>query len=69
VDAGHLGEEGLHRLKEELGRQHGDLPVLLHERASDREVVMSAQDLRVAASAELQAELEALLGTGAVWHD
>jgi DNA polymerase-3 subunit alpha len=69
VDEGHLGEEGLHRLKEVLGRQRGDLPVLLHVRASDREVVMSAQDLRVAASAELQAELEALLGTGAVWQD
>jgi DNA polymerase-3 subunit alpha len=69
VDAGQLGEEGLHRLKEMLGRRHGDLPVLLHVRASDREVVMDARDLRVAASAELQAELETLLGAGAVWQD
>src|SRR2546425_10629579 len=69
VDAGQLGEEGLHRLKELLGRRHGDLPVLLHVRASDREVVMDARDLRVAASAELQAELETLLGAGAVWQD
>jgi DNA polymerase-3 subunit alpha len=69
VDAGQLGEEGLHRLKEMLGRRHGDLPVLLHVRASDREVVMDARELRVAASAELQAELETLLGAGAVWQD
>ena len=69
VDAGQLGEEGLHRLKELLGRRHGDLPVLLHVRASDREVVMDARELRVAASAELQAELETLLGAGAVWQD
>ncbi len=69
VDAAQLGEDGLHRLKEVLGRQPGDLPVLLHVRGSEREVVMSARDLRVAPSAELHAELEALLGTGAVWQD
>jgi hypothetical protein len=33
------------------------------------EVVVNAPELRVAASAELQAELEELFGAGNIWQD
>ena len=69
VDTARLGEAGLHRLKALLAQRRGDLPVFLHLLASGREVVMSARDLRVAATAELEAEIEGLLGAGSVWRD
>jgi len=69
VDTAQLGEAGLHQLKELLARRRGDLPVFLHLLASGREVVMSGRDLRVAATAELQTEIEDLLGAGSVWRD
>lgn len=69
VDTAQCGEEGLHRLKELLARRRGDTPVHLHLQMSGREVVMSARDLRVTLSSELQSELEGLLGAGCVWHD
>jgi len=69
VDTAQLGEAGLHQLKELLARRRGDLPVFLHLLASGREVVMSGRDLRVAATAELQIEIEDLLGAGSVWRD
>src|SRR5947209_3450095 len=69
VDTARLGEAGLHRLKALLAQRRGDLPVFLHLLASGREVVMSVRDLRVAATAELEAEIEGLLGAGSVWRD
>ncbi|HTE03546.1 MAG TPA: OB-fold nucleic acid binding domain-containing protein, partial [bacterium] len=69
VDTARLGEAGLHRLKALLAQRRGDLPVFLHLLASGREVVMSARDLRVTATAELEAEIEGLLGAGSVWRD
>jgi len=69
VDTVQFGEDGLHRLKALLARRRGDTPVYLHLQMSGREVVMSARDLRVAPSRELQSELEDLLGTGTVWQE
>src|SRR5207302_11284500 len=69
VDTARLGEAGLHRLKALLAQRRGDLPVFLHLLASGREVVMSARDLRVAATAELEADIEGLLGAGSVCRD
>ncbi len=69
VDTTQFGEEGLHRLKSLLSQRRGPIPVYLHLLGSGREVVMSAQDLRVTANAELQTEIEGLLGAGSVWQE
>src|SRR5437667_15457 len=69
VDTPRLGEAGLHRVRALLAQRRGDLPVSLPLLASGREVVMSARDLRVTATAELEAEIEGLLGAGSVWRD
>jgi DNA polymerase-3 subunit alpha len=69
VDAVRFGEEGLHRLKELLGRRRGDQPVVLHLLMSGREVVLDARDVKVAATADLRAELEEWLGAGSVWQE
>ena len=69
VDTGQFGEEGLRRLKALLGGRPGDVPVCLHLLAGGREVVMSARELRVAVSTELQTEIESLLGAGSVWRE
>jgi len=69
VDTARCGEEGLRRLKALLGGRPGEMPVCLHLLASGREVVMSARELRVAPSTELQADIERLLGEGSVWSE
>ncbi len=69
VDAVQFGEAGLHRLKTVLGQCQGEQPVVLHLLSGGAEVVLQARELRVSASAELQVELEALVGTGNVWQD
>jgi DNA polymerase-3 subunit alpha len=68
VDAVRFGETGLRQLKEALGRRQGDRPVVLHLLTGNHEVVVNARDLRVAASTELQTELEELCGVGNVWQ-
>jgi len=68
VDASKVGEEGLHKLKELLGRRRGDQHVYLHLLSDGREVILDAQDLRVSATPELRAELEGMLGPGSVWQ-
>ncbi len=69
VDTARFGEEGLHRLKEVLGRWRGEQSVFLHLLTAGREVVVNARELRVAATAELRAELEELFGAGSVWQE
>jgi hypothetical protein len=69
VDTARVGEEGLHRLRELLGRRHGEHPVVLHLVTPGREVVLNARDLRVAATPELRTELETLFGAGCVWQE
>jgi DNA polymerase III alpha subunit len=68
VDTSRVGEAGLTRLRELLGQRRGDQPVYLHLLSDGREVVLDARDVRVAATPELQAELEAMLGPGSVWR-
>jgi len=68
VDAVRVGETGLRQLKEALGRRQGDRPVVLHLLTGNHEVVVNARDVRVAASTELQTELEELCGVGNVWQ-
>lgn len=68
VDASRVGEDGLHRLKELLGRRRGEQPVFLHLFSGGREVVLDAREFRVAATPELRAELEGMLGPGSVWQ-
>lgn len=69
VDAARVGEEGLHRLRDLLGRRHGDQPVFLHLVSAGREVVLNARGLRVAATAELRSEVETIVGAGSVWQE
>jgi len=69
VDTTRFGEEGLHRLRDLLGRRQGGDPVFLHLVSAGREVVLTARELRVAATPELHGELEALLGRGSVWQE
>ena len=68
VDAVRLGEDGLSRLKELLGRRPGEQPVFLHLLSGAREVVLDVREVRVAATPELRAELERMLGPGTVWQ-
>jgi len=69
VDAARLGEAGLHRLRDLLGRRQGVQPVILHLVSAGREVVLHARDLRVAATPELRSELETMCGPGSVWQE
>lgn len=62
VDAERHGEDGLHRLREILGRHRGDRPVLLTVRADGREVRMQAGDVRVAHGPAVVEQVERLLG-------
>jgi DNA polymerase-3 subunit alpha len=68
VDTSRIGEAGLTRLRELLGQRRGDQPVYLHLLSDGREVVLDAREVRVAATPDLQAELEAMLGPGSVWR-
>jgi DNA polymerase III subunit alpha len=68
LDTSRVGEEELRRVKEMLGQRRGDQQVYLHLLSDGREVVLDARDLRVSATPELQAELEAMLGPGSVWQ-
>ncbi|HEU5298928.1 MAG TPA: DNA polymerase III subunit alpha [bacterium] len=69
VDAAQVGEAGLTRLHDVLGRQRGPEPVVLHLVSAGREVVLNARELRVAATVELRTELETLFGAGSVWQE
>jgi len=69
VDTARFGEEGLHRLRDVLGRRRGEQPVFLHLLSAGREVVLNARDLRVAATPELRTELETIFGPGSVWQE
>ncbi|MDR7401435.1 MAG: DNA polymerase III subunit alpha [Armatimonadota bacterium] len=69
VDTRRCGEDGLLRLREVLSRRRGPAPVFLHLITGGREVVMNARDLQVHPSADLQAEIEQLLGAGSVWQE
>ncbi|HET6946179.1 MAG TPA: DNA polymerase III subunit alpha, partial [bacterium] len=69
VDTARVGEEGLHRLHDLLGRRRGEQPVVLHLVSSGREVVLNARELRVMATPELRTELETLFGAGSVWQE
>lgn len=69
VDTARVGEEGLHRLHDLLGRRRGEQPVVLHLVSPGREVVLNARELRVMATPELRTELETLFGAGSVWQE
>jgi DNA polymerase-3 subunit alpha len=69
LDTAKVGEEGLHRLKELLAGRLGDRPVVLHLVAAGREVVLTAQGVRVADTPELRTALEQWLGAGSVWRE
>ena len=69
VDTARVGEEGLHRLHDLLGRRRGEQPVVLHLVTPGREVVLNARELRVMATPELRTELETLFGAGSVWQE
>jgi hypothetical protein len=69
VDTARVGEEGLTRLHDVLGRRRGPEPVILHLLSAGREVVLNARQLSVAATLELRTELEQLCGAGSVWQE
>ena len=69
VHTARVGEEGLHRLHDLLGRRRGEQPVVLHLVSPGREVVLNARELRVMATPELRTELETLFGAGSVWQE
>ena len=69
VDTARVGEEGLQRLHDLLGRRRGEQPVVLHLVRPGREVVLNARELRVMATPELRTELETLFGAGSVWQE
>ncbi len=69
LDTGKFGEEGLHRLKALLSGQRGERPVVLHLVTSGGEVVLSASDVRVADTPDLESELRQWLGAGSVWQE
>ncbi|MBI2247753.1 MAG: DNA polymerase III subunit alpha [Armatimonadetes bacterium] len=69
VDATRFGQEGLHRLKALLAQRQGDDPVVLHLLTGGQEIILNAREMKVAASEELRAELEAWLGAGSVWQE
>ncbi len=62
LDADQHGEDGLHRLRDLLGRHRGDRPVLLTVRADGREVHLQAPGVRVASGKDVVAAIEGLLG-------
>ncbi|HET8679787.1 MAG TPA: DNA polymerase III subunit alpha, partial [bacterium] len=62
LDADRHGEDGLHRLRDLLGRHRGDRPVLLTVRADGREVRLQAPGVRVASGKDVVAAIEDLLG-------
>jgi DNA polymerase-3 subunit alpha len=69
VDASRFGQEGLHRLKGLLSMRTGNQPVVLHLLTGGQEVVLDAREIKVTASEDLRAELEAWLGAGSVWQE
>ncbi|MGH2349684.1 MAG: DNA polymerase III subunit alpha [bacterium] len=69
LDTAKFGEAGLHRLKEMLSGRSGDRPVVLHLVTAGREVVLTANDVRVADTPELHAAIERWLGAGSVWRE
>jgi DNA polymerase-3 subunit alpha len=69
VDTRRCGEDGLLRLREVLRRRRGPAPVFLHLITGGQEVVMNPRELLVLPSADLQAEIEQLLGAGSVWQE